>query len=93
MPDNEDLVEGVAVGDEFHDAVASMVANYGRGEAVAIVWTSAVGVQGGMVVSQLQYGMTAYSFHLETCPGGFTLCMLGRKKAIRSDYFEEFCHE
>ena len=90
---NEDLVEGVVVGDEFHDLLQSMDSKYGRGEAVSITWrreSQDVYCTQGMVVCRLQYGMCARAFRVLYAKDGFTLFYAGRQKTVKSDYFIPF---
>lgn len=87
---NEDLVEGVVVGDEFHDLLQSMNSKYGRGEAVSITWrreSQDVYCTQGMVVCRLQYGMCAMHFRVVYGIGCFTLYFAGHQKTLKSDYF------
>ncbi len=90
---NEDLVEGVVVGDEFHDLLQSMNSKYGRGDAVSITWRRElpdVYCTTGMVVCRLQYGMCARAFRVLYAKDGFTLFYAGRQKTVKSDYFIPF---
>ncbi len=90
--DNDDRVEGIYSGDEFHSLIQMMVSAYGRGTPVGIVWDENADatrrrVLFGMVVCQLQYGMTAYHFRVLTVSNGFSLHMLKHTKSVVSDYF------
>lgn len=90
MITNEDRVEGIASGDEFHEHVASFVYRYGRGEPVSITWDKHPMLLAGMCVSQLQYGMVAYKFRVIQCSNGYTLHMLRHQESRETDYFEPF---
>lgn len=90
--DNDDRVEGIYSGDEFHGMIQTMVSAYGRGYPVAIVWDENASrayfsPMRGMVVCQQQFGMCAYSFSVVLKPDGFQLRMLEHKMKAVSDYF------
>lgn len=90
--DNEDLVEGVVVGDEFHDTLQAMNAACDSGRVVSITWSTEplqAGYRAGVAVRQLQYGMSARAFTVYTKPGEFTLRFAGRQKRVVSDYFDD----
>lgn len=92
---NEDFVEGIAVGDEFHDLLQSMNSQFGRGEVVSLTWRQEEAGSDkycttGMVVCRLQYGMCARAFRVLYAKDGFTLFYAGRQKTVKSDYFIPF---
>ncbi len=91
--DNDDFVDGILSGDEFHDALQELNTLYGRGDVVSITWGSKECVVGGtlhregMAVCELQYGMSAHPFLVRATGEKFTVHYRSHQKTVKSDYF------
>ena len=90
---NDDFVEGILSGDEFHDALQELNTLYGKGDVVSITWGRKEfvrdGVLGreGMAVCEQQYGMSAHPFLVRATGEKFTVHYRSRQKTVKSDYF------
>lgn len=91
--DNDDFVEGVFSGDEFHDTLQHLHHLYGRGDVVSITWSSKDVVMDGalrrtgVAVSEQKYGMSAHHFSVGATGEKFTVHYLSHQKTVKSDYF------
>lgn len=91
--DNEDFVEGIFAGDEFHDTLQQLNFMYGKGDVVSITWGSKESVfdgvlhREGMAVCELQYGMSAHPFLVRATGTKFTVHYRSHQKTVKSDYF------
>ena len=74
---------------EFHQHLADLNYAYGRGELLAIVWSTSKVARVGMYVVQLQYGVAAFLFRVYPHSNGYTLKTCGRTQSRVSDYFDE----
>ena len=77
--------------DGFHRLLSAINANFGAGDPIGIVWstTDTGNIRTGMVICQLQYGMSAKRFKVVVEDGEYTLKFLGKVRHVKSDYFEE----
>lgn len=79
--------------DEFHNKLQDMCNSHGRGTVSAIVWDVKAGrndIWCGMVICQLQYGMSARAFSVVACPGAYSVRVFGTVWKVKSDYFDPF---
>ena len=91
--DNDDFVEGIFAGDEFHDTLQHLHYLYGRGDVVSITWSNKEAVldgvlrRTGVAVCQQGYGMSAHHFSVRATGDKFTVYYRSRQKTVKSDYF------